>query len=303
MHTRLLKYLDAVVRHGSIRRAAEAVNVAPSAINRHLLDLEVEIGAPLFERLPRGVRLTAAGEILFHHVRSTIRGYDRALSEIDQLKTGTRGRITVAAIESVMSDVLPDAVFEFSRLYPRVEFTVMGQPAQQAVQAVLDGAADLCMIFNPVPKLSLNQVVATDFPLGIIVSPSHPLAGKTTAMLSDLKGWELVMPDQSITIFHEIDHVLSRLALRLPPRIVTGSMSFMSAYVERSEAIGIMTPVGIGQQLREGHLRFIPLEDRGIGPQRLIAGVIDSAMPVAAANFCLHLKTYLPTWKMDISQK
>src|SRR5690242_8792521 len=99
MHTRLLNYFDAIVRHGSIRKAAEAVNVAPSAINRHLLELEGLVGAPLFDRLPRGLRLTAAGEILSLHIRTTLRDYGRAISEIEQLKTGTRGQVTITCIE------------------------------------------------------------------------------------------------------------------------------------------------------------------------------------------------------------
>jgi hypothetical protein len=60
----------------------------PSAINRHLLELEESVGAPLFDRLPRGVRLTAAGEILSLPILTTLRDYGRAISEIEQLKTG-----------------------------------------------------------------------------------------------------------------------------------------------------------------------------------------------------------------------
>jgi DNA-binding transcriptional LysR family regulator len=59
-----IRYFDEVARQGSIRKAADRLNVAPSAVNRQILKLEDELGAPLFERLPRGLRLTAAGEIL-----------------------------------------------------------------------------------------------------------------------------------------------------------------------------------------------------------------------------------------------
>src|SRR4051812_35299240 len=58
---RVLAYVDAVARCGSIRKAAEALNVASSALNRQILDLEADLGSPLFERLPRGVRVTSAG--------------------------------------------------------------------------------------------------------------------------------------------------------------------------------------------------------------------------------------------------
>ena len=60
-HLRLLQYVDEVARAGSIRRAAERLNVTASAVNRRIMDLEEELDAELFERRPRGVRLTAAG--------------------------------------------------------------------------------------------------------------------------------------------------------------------------------------------------------------------------------------------------
>src|ERR1700742_413309 len=65
---RLFRYVDAVGRYGSIRKAAEALHVVSSALNRRILDLEAELGSPLFERLPRGVRPTAAGELFFNYV-------------------------------------------------------------------------------------------------------------------------------------------------------------------------------------------------------------------------------------------
>lgn len=295
MHSRLLEYFEAIARHGSIRKAGEAINVAPSAINRHLLELEQVVGAPLFQRLPRGMRLTAAGEILSLHIRTTLRDYSRALSEIDQLKTGTRGHVTVACIESALADVLPDAIRSFAERFPRIEIKVLGLPAEQAVRQVLDGAADVCVIFNPPPRLPLLEIAAAKFPLGIVAAPGHPLAGVQSAVLSDLLGEQLVMPDESITIHQQINLVLAGTGLRLKPRIVCNSIAFMQSYVESGEAVTVMTPVGISRKLRDRSLVFIPLRDRGLAVQRLIGGVPDTSLPIAVANFCHHLRNELPS--------
>src|SRR5258706_8187873 len=69
---RIFTYVDAVARNGSIRRAAEGLHLAPSALNRRILGLEDELGAALFERLPRGVRLTAVGELFVGYVRRNL---------------------------------------------------------------------------------------------------------------------------------------------------------------------------------------------------------------------------------------
>lgn len=302
MHARFLAYFNAIVEHGSIRKAAEAINVAPSAINRHLLELEDMMGEKLFERLPRGVRLTAAGEILSLHVRSTLRDYKRALSEIEQLRTGERGAVTIACIESALLDLLPDALGAFEKRFPRVEFTVLGMPAQDAVKAVYDNTADLCLIFNPPPRLSMTQMASADFPLGIVAPPDHPLARKRTCLLSDLVGERIVMPDESITIFDQVDQVLVRSAVRLSPRIRSNSMAFLHSFVLQGDAVSIMTPVGITRHLRDRRLAFIPLQDRGLTPQRLIAGVADPSMPVPVANFCQHLRHFLPGWHLTIME-
>src|SRR3979490_1225970 len=86
LHSRLLKYLDEVARVGSIRKASVRLHVASSAINRQILALENEMGAPIFERMPRRLRLTATGEVLIAHVRETLKGHQRVESHIEALK-------------------------------------------------------------------------------------------------------------------------------------------------------------------------------------------------------------------------
>ncbi|HZV21596.1 MAG TPA: LysR family transcriptional regulator, partial [Hyphomicrobiales bacterium] len=80
---RILTYIDAVARHGSIRKAAEALHMASSALNRRILDLEEDLGCGLFERLPRGVRPTAAGELFIDYVRRAISDLETVTSRIE----------------------------------------------------------------------------------------------------------------------------------------------------------------------------------------------------------------------------
>lgn len=284
MHSRLLDYFEAVVRHGSVRKAGEAIHVSPSAINRHLIELEAEIGAPLFDRLPRGMRLTAAGEILALHVRSTLRDYQRALSEINQLAGGERGEIRIASIESALAEIVPEALSRFCASHPAVRVRVLGLPAKAAIEATADERADLCILFNP-PRLTLTEVCAVNLPLGIVAAPDHALSRRLKLRLADLVDENLVMPDDSITISDQVAVALAGSGLKLQPRILSSSITLMQSYVERGEAVTIMTPVGIRDKLAAGRLAFVPLEDAGIGPQRLICAVADLSMPAAVARF------------------
>jgi DNA-binding transcriptional LysR family regulator len=87
-HLRIMRYVDEVARTGSIRKAADHLNITASAVNRRIMDLEEELGAQLFERRPRGVRLTAAGEVFVHYLREQDGGAERMKSQIEETSRG-----------------------------------------------------------------------------------------------------------------------------------------------------------------------------------------------------------------------
>src|SRR5215470_9014099 len=99
-HLLPLRYIDAVVRAGSIRKAAESLSITSTALNRRILSMEQELGAPIFERLSRGVRLSAAGEILIHHARAQIADMERVKSQISDLSGVRRGHVSIACSQA-----------------------------------------------------------------------------------------------------------------------------------------------------------------------------------------------------------
>ena len=106
-HLRILRYVDEVARAGSIRKAADHLNVTASAVNRRIMDLEDELGAQLFERRPRGVRLTAAGEVFVHYLREQDGDVERMKSQIEDLKGLRRGTVRIACSQALALDFLP----------------------------------------------------------------------------------------------------------------------------------------------------------------------------------------------------
>ena len=102
MHAVVLKYFLEVARHGSIRKAAQNLFVASSAVNRQILRLEEELGTELFDRVPSGMRLNAAGERLQQHVRGTLHDFHLMRTELDALKGERKGHVSVAAMDSLL---------------------------------------------------------------------------------------------------------------------------------------------------------------------------------------------------------
>jgi DNA-binding transcriptional LysR family regulator len=167
--SRSFAYFEAVASHGSMRKAAATLNVASSALNRQILDLEDNLGVQLFERLPRGVRLTSAGEMLLGHVRRVARDFELTRSQIEDLRGLRRGHVRVAAIEAV-AGVIGRLIVASQRDHPRVSFEYLITGSREVVTAVLSEEADIGYAFNPSPERGFQIVVETDETLHAIMA-------------------------------------------------------------------------------------------------------------------------------------
>src|ERR1700744_4523794 len=116
--SRFTHYFSAIVDYGSIRTAAQALPVSASAIDRQVLQAEKEIGAPLFERVPGGLRLTAGGEVFVNLVRGWQRDYRRALTQIDELQGLKRGHIEVAIIDALTEGFVAEVIAKLAADHP-----------------------------------------------------------------------------------------------------------------------------------------------------------------------------------------
>ncbi len=112
-----LIYFDQAIRQGSIRKAAESLNIASSAVNRQLLQLEDELDVQLFVRMPRGIRPTAAGEALLGYIRRWKRESVALHHEMLRLRGGERGLIRIAAAESLADDLVPRTIARFQHRF------------------------------------------------------------------------------------------------------------------------------------------------------------------------------------------
>ncbi|MCS6764428.1 MAG: LysR family transcriptional regulator [Candidatus Protistobacter heckmanni] len=138
---RLLVYLDAVVRACSIRKAAEQLHIASTTLNRRIINLEAELGTPLFERLPGGVRLTAGDEIYMGYVRRSLADLESATSQIEQLRGLMRGEVRIAVAESAGVSLLPRLVAAFQARHPGVRFRIRLGGTESLMPVLLEDAA------------------------------------------------------------------------------------------------------------------------------------------------------------------
>ena len=123
-HFKTFEMIEAVVRAGSIRKAAEDMNITASALNRRIQGFEEEFGWDIFERLPRGMRLNPAGEVVMQHIRAQMSDLARVQSQVADLTGLRRGHVSIACSQALVPYFLPKQISMYRSEHPNVTFSI-----------------------------------------------------------------------------------------------------------------------------------------------------------------------------------
>lgn len=183
-----LAVLRAVRRTGSFNRAAQDLLLSQSVVSQHVHDLEVTVGAELFVRSPRGVRPTAAGELLDDYaarVLDLVAEAERAVGEL----AGRSQQLTVAATPGVSAYVLPPRLEAFRRSHPTVGVHLRTALTHEVTRDVLGGRSDLGVVEGELLELdsdALGRRTLRTVSYHVVAGPEHPWRGRTSVTLDEL---------------------------------------------------------------------------------------------------------------------
>ncbi|MEZ5852905.1 MAG: LysR family transcriptional regulator [Hyphomicrobiaceae bacterium] len=293
-HLLPLRYIDAVVRAGSIRKAAEALSITSTALNRRILAMEQDLGVPIFERLPRGVRLSTAGEILIQHVRSQLSDMERVKSQIADLSGVRRGHISIACSQALMPVFLPEQIAIYRREHPAVTFQVLRRDREAAEQELLDHTADLALVFEPVRMSSFETLMAIRQPIHAVMGRRHPLARRDTVRLRDCLRYPIALPTHLYGVRHALDMALLHSSLRMRPAVESDSFEFLRHYARQDHTISFQIPIGLSPGRRHQDDVSCAIDERDVKPGSLYLGQLRGrALPVAVTRFAAQLAATL----------
>ncbi|KOV81663.1 LysR family transcriptional regulator [Nocardia sp. NRRL S-836] len=183
-----MRYVVAVAETGSFTRAAQRCLVVQSALSHQIARLERELGARLFDRTSRSVRLTPAGAAFLPAARQCLDFAQRAVAEVAAAVGEVRGRVVVGVIPTVAAVDLPAALRVFRERYPQVQVALRMLPSHELVEQVRQGALDLAFLGLPPttrPEGVRGHELARDEHVAV-VAPEHRLAGRDEVDLRTL---------------------------------------------------------------------------------------------------------------------
>ena len=188
MELRHLRYFLVAAQEENLHRAAARLNVAQPALSRQIRDLEDELGATLFDRQARRVRLSAIGALFLEDVRKILQDVDEARARVRRARQGQVGRLHIAFNSLSARHGLLSACLNYFRLKrPEVELKLTPMVAQNQIAALRSGAVDagfLC--FRPEEDQSLSHIKLMVEDVVLAMPKKHPLAGKRRLRLQDL---------------------------------------------------------------------------------------------------------------------
>jgi DNA-binding transcriptional LysR family regulator len=307
LQIRALIYFNELVRCGTMRKAADKLGVAPTAISRQIENLEHDFGAPLVERQPTGVRLTAAGELLAARSAKTLRELDHVRTLIGDLKGLQAGRVSICVNGAAGSGLLAPALADFSLSYPKLRFDITLTSVDEAIKALTDGEADLALtLFTPsLHNVSVRCRLAIAH--AAVVAPGHPLANREEIALADLHQYPVCLPDGSFGIRKAIDAEMMRAGLPpLDPVFTISSVAIQKEFARRGTAVLILPLITVRRECEAGDLKAIPLAGRPLKTHLDLLQSRDRPLSFAAAKLQSFLERNmraLATPTSDVGEK
>lgn len=254
---RILYFFEAV-RLGSVRAAADSLDVAPSAVSRHIAQLEQELSAPLMERHRRGVKPTEAGERVLDYYRQRLAQQEVLLDSLQSLRGLQSGSIVLSAGEG-FSDGLTKSLTHFSTLYPNVELHINVCGSNEVIRQVVEDESHIGLIFNPASDPKIRAHVRRKQPVRVVVAQDHPLAAeKGPITLRGLDRHRLALPVVSYGIRQILTLAEQQLGVTLSPTVTCNNIAMLKRFAMQG-GVTLLPVFVVEDEVRNGDLVALPL--------------------------------------------
>ncbi|HYO09829.1 MAG TPA: LysR substrate-binding domain-containing protein [Tepidisphaeraceae bacterium] len=260
-----LAVFHAVARAGGFSRAADALMVSQPAVSLQVAELERALGMKLFDRLPRGVRLTEAGRVLSDHAARIAAIEQEARSAMLELKGLKRGRLSVGASQTIGVYLLPEVFGAFSRRHPDVKLDLEIANTDIVQKKLGDGLFDLALTEGFIESEDLEAAVFRQDELVPIAPPEHALLkrrgrGKPVTA-AELCREPLILRETGSGTRAVVEHHLAKLGLSIRPIMSLGSTEAVKRAVASGIGLAIVSRLALETELNAGALAIVPVSD------------------------------------------
>jgi DNA-binding transcriptional LysR family regulator len=250
-----LRYFSATAHSRSIRAASERLHVSPSAISRQIAKLEHELRAPIFDRRAQGMKLTSAGEILLSKIDGLMSEFSRVKSHIAALQDLQAGNVDICCFQTAIESFVAPVLNRFHAQYPGVTFNVRMSSTDEAIEALITGAAEISLVLNAPARDTITSLEVFRDRMVAVFSPTHPLAGRKIISLSELEGFSFALTEPSFGLRQQMDRVFARHGFQPTTFCVTNSLALVKEVASIGKHCTLLPRFVVEQELAAGSLK------------------------------------------------
>ncbi|QTH20127.1 LysR family transcriptional regulator [Rhizorhabdus wittichii] len=264
MELRHLRYFVAVAEELNFRRAAERLNISQPPLSMQIAQLEQELGARLFDRSSQRVNLTMAGRIFLGHARDILAHVKDAARDVRLVADGEVGEIRIGYTQSSeFLHVLPAAINEFRKRYPKTSFTLEQMRSAEQLAAIAEQRIDIGIFRLPEGDHGgdVELIPFYEDPPVLAVREGSPLAARRDIAMRDLEAEMFIStPTSAASGLRDVLMKLCRNAGYLP-RIVQEAREVPTILGLAAAGIGIAVVPSLARRMGVDHLAFLPIRD------------------------------------------
>lgn len=257
-----IAYLYEAVRSGSVRAAADALDIAPSAVSRQISLLEQELAVPLIERHKRGVSPTEAGALLLEYYREQRSHQSDVLAKLQEIRGLKRGSINIIMGEGFISDMVSGPIKQFCKKYPEISLVLDLAGTNEVVSAVAADEAEIGLVFNPPVEAKIVSRAVARQPMYAIVGRQFPLLGKVESVtLRELAAYPMALTHLAYGTRQLVEAATLIEKTRLTPTITTNSIAILKHFVKSELGFTLVPLFAVTTELAARELFAIPVRN------------------------------------------
>jgi DNA-binding transcriptional LysR family regulator len=278
----------------SLLKASRRLNLTQPTLTKALKDVESTLGLPLFKRNNRGLEPTAYGEIFVRHAKIVLAQLRHAAEELESLRVGYSGKVTVGTLLAASASVLPEAIARLKKERPGVAISVIVGTYDILVPSLQAG--DLDMVLGRLPEEGRSRALIYEAfyaePICLVTRAGHPLLRRRRLGLRDLANEAWLLPLPETTLRRQIERAFLEADVPMPRNVIE-SVSILTnrALLRKSECIGVMPYHVALDDVEHRLLAILPVKLRSMGTPVGVILRAPGALPPAAAALldCLRL--------------
>jgi DNA-binding transcriptional LysR family regulator len=268
-------------RQRNLSRAAEALHITQPALTARLRSLEDELGSPLFDRMHRGMRLTAAGQAFLPHAERALAAMEEGRTTVVEHATGLAGQLAIGTAPAVGAYVLPGLLARYVARYPAVRLSVQTGHSEEIVDAVARGELDIGLI-RELHHPGVQSHALYEDELILVVPPTHEFAHQPRLELASLTETTLIMFDRASS-YYQLTNATFRAAGIVPRgTIALDNIEAAKQMVRQGLGVAFLPHSAIAGDVARGTLRAVGLRGVQRMRRRIIAVRRAGSLPTAA---------------------